>query len=95
MQWSRQSQMPAPTLSDEAIKVLRVVRERNTDGYTIMSKTGLDAKQLEVAVLSLLQAGLISIEGEPFEKKIGEAYLWVPLDAKGYADLILGPLRRR
>ena len=81
-----------PTISEEAKKVLRALTERASDGYTVLSRTGLNATQLEEAVQNLLDLGLVGVQGEPHGDDIGRVYLWVPPDAQGRADYLLGKL---
>jgi hypothetical protein len=83
---------PRVQLSDEALTVLREVREGYMDGYTVMSKTRLGEQNLETAVRELIKQRLLEAKGDLYPKAIGEAILYVPPDAKGYADFILGKL---
>lgn len=85
--------MRPPSLSDDALKVLRAARERALDGYTLMSKTGLDAQKLYEAIRQLVDEDLVSIRGDLNPDRIGDVYLVVPPTAFGYADLLLGDLR--
>lgn len=81
--------MRGPTLSDEALKVLRAARERALDGYSLMSKTGLDADRLYTAIRELVEEDLVSMRGDLNPQLIGDVYLVVPPQAFGYADLLL------
>jgi len=85
--------MQPPTLSDDALKVLRAVRDRALDGYNLMSKTGLDPQKLYQAISQLVAEDLVSIRGDLNPDLIGDVYLVVPPTAFGYADLLLGQLR--
>lgn len=80
-------------LSPEAIKALSAVRERAMDGYTLMKLTGLDRAQIETALRELSENSLIRSKGLMSGPTLGETYLWVPPDVKGYADLLLGRIR--
>jgi len=79
-------------LSQDAKKVLRALTERASDGYSLISRTGLTMAELAPAVRSLIDMGLIAIQGEPRGEEIAKAYLWVPPDAQGKADYFLGKL---
>ena len=81
--------MRAPTLSDDALKVLRAARERALDGYSLMSKTGLDQDKLYAAVRELVEEELVSMRGVLTPALIGDVYLVVPPQVFGYADLLL------
>jgi hypothetical protein len=85
--------MRAPTLSDDALKVLRAARDRALDGYSLMSKTGLDPQKLYMAIRELVDEDLVSMRGDLNPDLIGDVYLVVPPTAFGYADLLLGDLR--
>jgi hypothetical protein len=70
-------------LSDDAQKVLSVLRKSASDGYTLMSRTGLDPKKLETAVGELVDMDLVEVKGEQSAANLGEAYLFVTAQAKG------------
>ena len=76
-----------PQLSDKELKVLRAVRKSAMDGYTLLSTTGLGAEDL-VDALSKLQ-NVVSIKGELLKERIGEAYVALPPNNRGYVDMIL------
>ena len=76
-----------PKLGENEVKVLRVVRQRAMDGYSLLSSTGLNAKSL-VESLSKLQ-DLVSVKGELSSDRIGEAYVVLPPTNKGLVDMIL------
>jgi hypothetical protein len=82
--------MRAPNLTEDALKVLQPLRERAMDGYSLRSRTGLTPDQLAQALLELRSQDLIIIKGELIPDRIGEAYVYVPPDALGYADVLLG-----
>jgi hypothetical protein len=85
--------MRPPSLSEDALKVLRVARERALDGYSLMSKTGLDPQKLYAALRELVDEDLVSMRGDLTPDLIGDVYLVVPPTAFAYADLLLGDLR--
>ena len=85
--------MQLPVLSDEALKVLRALRERALDGYSLMSRTGLDRTQLYEGIRELVGLDLVNLNGDLNPELIGEAYLVVPPTVFGYADMLLGQLR--
>ncbi len=76
-----------PQLSDKEVKVLRAVRKSAMDGYSLLSATGLDAQDL-VDALSKLQ-NVVSIKGELLKDRIGEAYVALPPNNRGFVDMIL------
>jgi hypothetical protein len=81
--------MRAEALSDSAMKVLRVLRESATDGYTVMSRARLSQNQLADAISELSRSSLLEIKGDEDGPEIGEAYLYLPPGVKGYVDLII------
>ena len=76
-----------PQLSDKEVKVLRAVRKSAMDGYSLLSATGMDAQDL-VDALSKLQ-NVVSIKGELLKERIGEAYVALPPNNRGFVDMIL------
>jgi hypothetical protein len=46
-----------------ALNVLRVVRERNMDGYTLCSRTGLKPEQMAAALKELVERQLVVVKG--------------------------------
>ena len=76
-----------PQLGENELKVLRAVRRSAMDGYSPLSTTGLDAQGL-VDTLSKLQ-NVITIKGELRKDRIGEAYVALPPNNRGYVDMIL------
>jgi len=77
-------------LSEEAKKVLRAVADRAMDGYTLMRMTGLEQAQAEAALGTLLDNGLVRVEGALHGDEFGKAYLWVPPSVQGKVDYVLG-----
>ncbi len=76
-----------PQLGDNEVKVLRAVRRSAMDGYSLLSTTGLDAQGLVDTLLKL--QNVISIKGELVKERVGEAYVALPPNNRGYVDLIL------
>jgi hypothetical protein len=85
--------MQPPVMSDDALKILRALRERALDGYSLMSKTGLGPQKLYEGVRELVAENVVNLKGDLNPDLIGEAYLVVPPTAFGYADLLLGQFR--
>jgi hypothetical protein len=85
--------MRAPNLSENALKVLQPLRERAMDGYSLQSRTGLTPDELATALQELRSQELIIVKGELIPDRIGDAYCYVPPDALGYADVLLGRIR--
>jgi len=68
-------QNPVDKLANEnAWRVLRAVQERDMDGYTLMSKTGLNLEALETAVGFLLDAGRLRVKGETRGPRLAESW---------------------
>lgn len=86
--------MRPPDLSPQALKVLGPLRERAMDGYSLRSLTGLTDQQLLEALVELRSHDLVVVKGETTGDRIGEAYLYVPPDALGFADMLLGKIAR-
>jgi hypothetical protein len=82
-----------PELSENALKVLRLVHGEAMDGYTVMARTGLTAEQLESALRELVGSSLVAVKGEAYGRAVGESYLWVPPDVQGYVGFMLGKIR--
>ena len=76
------------SLSADALKVLDALRESAADGYTVMSRTGLNATQLSAA-LKEFPPSLMMIKGELNPDRVGEAYLAIPPDARQYAEFLV------
>ena len=70
--------------------LLRTLRERDSDGYSLLRHSRLEAKEAEAAIDSLLQKGLINVEGTPRGPELNFAYFWVRPEARGYADFVTG-----
>jgi hypothetical protein len=63
------------------------------DGYTLGSRSGLPLDKLAAALRELRAQDLVIIKGDFSADKVGEAYIYVPPDALGYADMVLGRAR--
>jgi hypothetical protein len=83
---------PFPELTPEEKRVLNALSERAGDGYSLLSRTGLNLDQLESATQKLIDLRLIAVEGEIHGDRIGKAYLWVPPEAQGKVEYLLGKL---
>ncbi len=80
-------------ITEEAKRVLRALSERASDGYTVISRTGVTRDQFEAAVKELRSLGLIGVEGECHGEQLLKAYFYVPPNAQGAAEYYLGNLR--
>jgi hypothetical protein len=80
-------------LGASAKKVLEAVRSRSMDGYSLLSKTGLDTSALAAAVGELLSRELVRVTGDLNPDSIGDSVFSVPVDAVGNTDIALGRLR--
>jgi hypothetical protein len=76
-------------LSVAGSKVLSTLLNQAMDGYTLMSKTGLNNQQLADVVAELVGSSLVSVQGGVNPNQIGEAYLGVPPSAAGTVEFIL------
>jgi hypothetical protein len=85
--------MEPPPLSTPAKRVLSVLRESAMDGYVLLSKSGVTTAELSEAALELIDRGLIVIKGEPTSERVLESYMYVPPNAIGYVDVLLGRVR--
>ena len=84
--------MQPPELTEEQKKVLSALTERASDGYTLLSRTGLTSQQLETAVQPLIEMRLIGVEGDIHGDDVDRAYFWVPPDSQGRAEYLIGKL---
>ena len=71
------------------LRVLEVVRRQAGDGFTLMSRSGLDPSDFTSVVRSLQSSQLVSVEGVLSDDKIGDAYVYVPPQAKSRSDFII------
>ena len=83
-----------PPLSDDAQRLLAEINRESTDGYTLMSRLGMrnDADFLNLAK-QLVERSLISYRGELSQRKIGEAYFFVPMESQWKANSVLCNIR--
>jgi len=81
-------------LSDDAQRLLYEINRESTDGYTLMSRLGTrnDSDFLNL-VKQLVERSLISVRGEVTQRRVGEAYFFVPLESQGKTNSLLGNLR--
>lgn len=85
--------MPANNLSDDALKVLRAVGQKPTEGYRIIGRTKLSPVQVEEAVGALEAQQLVSVRRAGSVSEIGEAIVYVPPTARNAVDLAIGRVR--
>lgn len=83
------SSMP-PALSEQALRLLREITREQSDGYTLMSRSGLKGSDFEKAVGELRDHSLIEVKGDISGERLGESVFYVPLNAQGRADFLLG-----
>ncbi len=77
--------------SPEALRVLDVLGEQASDGYTVMSKARLTPEQL-VSALKEIPTNLVMVKGELIPDRVGEAYLVLPPNARAYANSLVRSL---
>jgi hypothetical protein len=76
-----------PQFGDDEMKVLQAVRRSAMDGYRLLSVTGLKPQALVDALLKL--EGVVNVKGELVEGRIGEAYVALPPNNRGFVDMVL------
>ena len=84
--------MEAP-LNEQTVRILRAVRERAMDGYTVLRRARVSPDELSSALLELQSRGAVSIKGDMSPDRVGEIYVSVPPSAIGYVDFLLGRVR--
>jgi predicted transcriptional regulator len=86
---------PMPSvLSDQAIKLLRELARESGDGYTLMSRTGIkDESQFSRTVQELRNQSLVEVKGDTSSDRVGESFLYVPIEARGNVNFLLGGSR--
>ena len=79
--------------TDEAAidMILRNLRESSMDGYSLLSKTGIDEEKL-VAILQTKLSRIVTVQGALPKERIGKAYLSIRPSARGEAERFLGTL---
>jgi len=82
-----------PTLSEQSVRLLREIAREAGDGYTLMSRAGLNKTDFEKAVGELRAPLLIEVKGDVSGARLGESYFYVPLNAQGRVDYLLGRTR--
>ena len=76
-----------PQCGDDEMKVLQAVRRSAMDGYRLLSATGLKPQALVDALLKL--EGVVNVKGELVEGRVGEAYVALPPNNRGFVDMVL------
>jgi hypothetical protein len=76
------------SFSELALRVLNVLSEQASDGYTVMSKAKLTPEQL-VEALREIPPDLLTVKGELIPDRIGDAYLVLPPYARAYANSLV------
>ena len=75
-------------LSQPALRVLAAVCESDSDGYTLLSRSGLKLDDFIVAVQNLFELGLLKVRGELQPGRILEAYFQATREAARYRLLL-------
>lgn len=83
------SAMP-PALSEQAVRLLREIARESSDGYTLMSRTGVGGSDFEKAVNELRAQSLVEVKGAISGERLGESFFYVPIEAQGRANFFLG-----
>lgn len=76
-----------PQFGPDEVKVLQAVRRSAMDGYSLLSVTGLDPQGLVDTLVKL--EGLINVKGELVKERVGEAYVALPPNNRGFVDMVL------
>ena len=76
-----------PQFGANEVKVLQAVRRSAMDGYSLLSTTGLGPRDLVETLVKL--EGRINVKGELVEGRIGEAYVALPPNNRGFVDMVL------
>jgi hypothetical protein len=71
------------TPGEQAKLVLQLVAERDMDGYTLASKSGLSITDLEAAVRLLVSHGLLTVKGDTSGPRLMESWFQAPSGALG------------
>lgn len=69
--------------------MLRLLREKDSDGYTLVRRSGLQRQEVEQALGLLLDKGLVRSQGNA-SAGFESAYFWVTPEARGIADYVTG-----
>lgn len=85
--------MDGPNLKPESLRVLRVLRTRAMDGYTLQSRTELKPAALTDALRELESTGVVIVKGDLNSTSVGDVYAYVPPNANGYVDMLLSNFR--
>ncbi len=85
---------PQIPLSEQAQRLLYEINRESTDGYTLMSRLGVkNDSEFLTLVKQLVERSLVSVRGELSQRRVGEAYFFVPLEWQWKANSILRDLR--
>lgn len=84
---------PQVQISDEALRVLRLLTEKAMDGYRLLDRSGLEPEALCEVGGELVAKSLIAVKGELRPDYVGDAYFWVPPNAQSYARFLVQQLR--
>jgi hypothetical protein len=68
---------------EKAGLVLRLVSDRDMDGYTLASKSGLQPGDLQAAVQALVSMGLLRVKGDTSLPKLMDSWFQAPAGALG------------
>jgi hypothetical protein len=63
-----------PDAIENARRVLPLLQERDMDGYTLMSKSGLKLSELQEAVQVLLDKRVLRVKGEIHGPRLAESW---------------------
>jgi hypothetical protein len=74
--------------SDNALKVLDVLKSEAVDGYALMRRTGLGEDAL-IDALKEIPPNLVTVKGELISHRIGRAFMAIEPGARAYADFLI------
>jgi len=80
----------ASDLDQNEVNLLGLLRESDSEGYSLIRRSGLDRSQLETALKTLCEKGWINVKGNLTKDELDSAYFWVRPEKRGYADYVTG-----
>lgn len=77
-------------LTDDAQRLLAEINRESTDGYTLMSRIGMKSDSDFLALVKqLVDRSLISYRGDLSQRRVGEAYFFVPMESQWKTNRVL------
>jgi hypothetical protein len=79
-------------LTDQEKTVLRSLRERDSDGFSLQRSTGLADNDFGTAISGLVSKSVVNFQGIPQGPALNDAYFWVKPELRGTVDVLTGRL---